>query len=374
VHSEGRPAVRRYRIGRPLEGRRLSRDRPSAEGSSGVLVTDATMAQWAAAFVASPEATFFHSPMWSRAWELYTGGGISPAPKRVAFPDGRTAIVAASRQRLGVGCSRYLLSPDGTYGGWVSEDRLAPEHERQLVQAIIDLGSVIWRQAPWARAPVPAGRVTMDVTHLIDLSRGAEAARAAWKDGAKRRVRRAARAGVAVREAVGDDDWRAYDELYRISLARWGTRASSAYEPEFFTALRARGREDVRLWLAEVGGRFAAGALVLTTGRHAAYWHGASDPTLAPGAANLLLWEIIGALAGEGFATFDLNPSAGMAGVMRFKQSLGATAAPAPLCVKRSPIEALARTALPRQLRQRLRKRFAEGTGGRADDRWASGS
>ena len=87
----------------------------------------------------------------------------------------------------------------------------------------------------------------------------------------------------------------------------------------------------MRLWLACADDDPVAGVIVLTAGRTAVYWHGAAVPERGPGAANLLHWEAIGRLAAEGRALYDLNPSGGHPGVERFKRTLGAAPAPAPL-------------------------------------------
>ena len=47
------------------------------------------------------------------------------------------------------------------------------------------------------------------------------------------------------------------------------------------------------------------------------------------------------ALAAGGFAVYDLNPSGGHEGVRRFKASIGAREAPAPIVVRHRPREAL---------------------------------
>jgi CelD/BcsL family acetyltransferase involved in cellulose biosynthesis len=228
----------------------------------------------------------------------------------------------------------------------VSRHPLTPEDEDVLTSAIGSLGAFIWRPparpAPTATEGPPSEG---DVTHLIDLRQGADAAHGRWADAARRRVARARRAGAEVVEAAGDDDWEAYDHLYRVSLARWGARASSVYGAGLFTALRARGGRDVRLWLVRVGDEVAAGAVVLTAGRHAAYWHGATDPSRVPGASNLLHWEVISALAGEGIAFYDLSPSGGHDGVARFKATLGGTPVDAPLRIRHRRLETLARRA-----------------------------
>jgi len=199
----------------------------------------------------------------------------------------------------------------------------------------------VWRLAPaWAGRMPPLRGAVAEVTHIIDLTDGADAALVRWSAPAARQARRAARDGAAVREATDNAAWAAYDALYRQSLRRW-SRPTSVYDAGFFRALRRHAGAEARLFLAERDRRAVAGALVLTAGSHASYWHGASAPGAAPGAANLLQREIVLALAAGGFAVYDLNPSGGHEGVRRFKASIGAREAPAPIVTRHRPREAL---------------------------------
>ena len=345
VQTRDMPVLRLMRtadVAAPRGGFPRSPPRRGADsGAAAACRARASVDEWQDAFIAKPRATFFHGPAWSLAWQDHTAGALRASPRRVALTRGRVALLGVTEERGRLGCTVNHLSPAGTYGGWVSRHQLEPEDLTVPTSAIEGLGTFIWR-AP-ARPPSTTGVSgrDADLTHVIDLRQGANGAHRAWSDAARRRVRRAERAGAVVVEARGDRDWDAYDRLYRASLERWGERASSAYDVGLFVAIRARGGKDVRLWLVKAGDEVVAGALVLTAGRHAAYWHGASDTARVPGAANLLHWEIISVLAGEGAAVYDLGPSGGHAGVMRFKATLGAVhrrgAAPGPGAPTRGP-------------------------------------
>ncbi|MGZ8693518.1 MAG: GNAT family N-acetyltransferase, partial [Gaiellaceae bacterium] len=108
----------------------------------------------------------------------------------------------------------------------------------------------------------------------------------------------------------------------------------------------------VQLWLSEVDGEPCAGAVVLMHRRYATYWHGASLPRRCPGATNLLQWELLGTLEQRGIATYDLNGSGPLAGVVRFKESLGAKRARVVAYERRHPLERAA-SAAKRLLSQR---------------------
>ena len=78
-----------------------------------------------------------------------------------------------------------------------------------------------------------------------------------------------------------------------------------------------------------------AGALCFYQNRHAVYWHGASRTEaseLRP--ANLLHAQIARHAREAGYAVYDLNPSGGHEGVLRFKRSFGTASLAADVFVK----------------------------------------
>jgi hypothetical protein len=265
---------------------------------------------------------------------------MRPAPEWVVLPDGRTAVIGVTEERRPGGRVLRHLSPAGTYGGWVSAFPLSTSDEQLLARAVLRRGSVLWRQAPFASRihVTPRAGHEADFTQVIPLTDGAAAARRRWREKARGRVNKAVKAGVRVREATGEQDWAAYYQLYRRTLARWAN-PSSVYGPRMFELLHGVGPAGARLWLAEAEGRLLAGALVLHTGSYATGWHQASSREGPAGAANLLHWEIIGALAAEGFSAYDLNPSGGHDGSADFKERMGGVRQPAPFVVRLSRVQ-----------------------------------
>jgi hypothetical protein len=301
---------------------RRDRESPSRLGP-------ATVAQWREAYDASPDATYFHSPMWGQVWEVWSGGRFRVDPRLLVLADGGSVVVGFTRQRTRTRGQLLHLSPGGVYGGWVGPEPLDVARTREAQRAIARLPNLVWRP-PAGAGVVHHGGARAEETFVIDLRDGAAVAHGRWHRSARRQATRATREGCTFRRGDGPDDWARYDRIYRRAIERW-QRPSTIYDARFFDALVTHGGEGVTLWLVESAGRTVAGAVVLLSRRHAAYWHGASVPAEAPGAANLLHWEIITALAERGCETYDLNPSGGHAGVERFKRTLGATSVGAPL-------------------------------------------
>jgi hypothetical protein len=311
------------------------------EAAAIVRVEPASIEEWRHAWSASEGATFFHGPGWATLWEQYSGGRVHAAPRKVGFSDGRSAVVGATRAPTRVpGVERDVLSPEGNCGGWVSVDELSEAHARSLGELVLRSPSLIWRAGPAdpavLRLGLPGARE--EVTHVIDLRGGAEAARARWKKRARQAAARALRDGVRVREGRAHADWVAFASLYRECVSGW-ERPLVVYRDELFRLLAESGEPGVRLWLAEQDGTPRAGAVVLTHRRYAVVWLGASAPRRQPGATNALDWGVIGALAEEGAHVYDLNGSGPLAGVVRYKESIGASPVEVLAFERRHPLE-----------------------------------
>lgn len=320
----------------------------------------ASVSEWDAAWRAAPYATFFHARQWAEVWERYSDGELRPAPLHVTFDDGEQAVLPFSRQRLFKGVAqRRLSSPAGTYGGWLGSEGMDERHAAALCAYILHtFPELWWRLNPYdpLTAALRERATEQDETYAIPLGAGFAAVEAAATHGHRSSARKARRAGVTVRRAAGEDDWRAYFALYEDSLARWGDAASSNYSSKLFDELRRLEPGLAELWLATLDDRVIAGALCLYAPRHAVCWHAAALASffeLRP--VNLLYFEAIEDACRRGLDWFDFNPSGGHEGVREFKRRFGALALPAPVIaghggtgVKIGRLASTMRTALRR--------------------------
>ena len=82
-------------------------------------VSTATTNDWSTFWRESDSATYFHSPEWADIWSQHTHGRTRPEPKLVTFSDGRQALLPLCfERRFGGLLSRYVSSPEATFGGW----------------------------------------------------------------------------------------------------------------------------------------------------------------------------------------------------------------------------------------------------------------
>jgi len=304
-------------------------------------VTKASPEEWDKVWRGCDYATYFHSREWAEVWQDYTEGEIQPSPSLVYFTDGKKALLPLSCHRSVKWLRRkhkYLSSPAGTYGGWLSDDVLDMSHAKLLGDYLLnDLGSLLWRINPYDELAVNSGIVPsrQDETHAIELTPGFEAIFKGWTKGHRSAAKKAQREGVEIRLARSPEDWEAYFLAYQDSLERWGNKASSQYKRSLFDGMRSQRSQNILLWLATFNGRVIAGCLCLYAKHHVAYWHGAAVEEyfkLRP--VHLLVYEIVRNACDKNYQWFDFNPSGGHEGVMSFKKSFGAQPLPCPLFIK----------------------------------------
>ena len=306
-------------------------------GPSGLItsVRHATSREWDEAWHGYRAATYFQSREWADAWSASTQGRLTPAALHVTFAGGESAVLPLSL-RSGDDGPLLVSSPAGTYGGWISADLLRPEHSTALTDYMsTELGDLYWQTNPFdpSLAAVSLPSTSPNETHVIDLAQEWEAIHDAWSSSCRRAERKARRSGILVREAASEADWQEYHAVYEDTLRRWGGSRWRRYEWELFAQLRALRSANLRLWLATTGeGRVAAGAIMCYAGSHAVYWHGAALESLLPQRPMNLLFSVIMREARDaGYRWFDFNPSGGIEGVRRFKESFGARALDCPV-------------------------------------------
>jgi CelD/BcsL family acetyltransferase involved in cellulose biosynthesis len=292
-------------------------------------------AEWDATWSGSPYATYFQSRPWAELWRDYTGGATAPAPRWVEFSDGRTALLPLSEQVAGMGLVRTAISsPGGTGGGWLSRDVLGERHVELLTSILTRHTDLRWRVNAFdpAQAALELPHSEPQTTRALPLCEDFDAVFRRASKGHRSAVKQAEREGVSLRLAFDPKDWREYFEVYQESLARWGDRASSNYTWPLFARLSEQPRDDVKLWIAEVEGQFAAGAVCLYAPRHVVYWHGAARAEFfSRRPVQPMIFQAIRHACETGREWFDFNPSGGNQGVDDFKRHFGTVELAAPV-------------------------------------------
>lgn len=320
-------------------------------------VSTATHAEWETFWRESDRATYFHSPEWAGIWAEYSRGRVRPAARLITFSDGRQALLPLCyERRLGGLLSRYVSSPEGTFGGWLSREPLGLEHALLLTDWLTHTQgrSLVWRLNPYDELGFEAGRrrgleCRSDETYALALDAGPEAVLRGFKARCRTDIRKAREAGFSIQRASTRAEWRAYHRVYQDSLRRWGNQQAEGYSRRLFDILCARRSSHIQLWLARRGEEIVSGNVIFHAQRHAVYWLGATlEQHLTSGVAKLLMSNIIEDACRRGFSWFDFNPSATLSGVKFFKEGFGAKPLPAPVVYVDTRIKQLARACAAR--------------------------
>ena len=177
-------------------------------------------------------------------------------------------------------------------------------------------------------------RVTSDA-HIIDLAPGLDVVYKGFNRNAKRNIKIAEKAGVAVEI---DRTGRLLDEffdLYNLSRSRW---AHQQHEPQWLARIRYGRQDPVKKWrlicdhlgpqcavmIARVGTRPAAGGIILF-GENAHFTRAAMDLEIAgpTRATDALEWEVIKEAVASGARWLHTGHSSSP-GVSAFKERFGA--------------------------------------------------
>lgn len=277
-----------------------------------------------------PWATYFHTPAWAEsiaaAFPEFRSHGIG------FFDDtfGQVVLPAVVRTKRGLlrTVRDYKSMEPGVYGGFIAEQPLTPTQIRRLCEALCSIrgcsGRIVETPDMPLNLPAPFSPKPM-VTHRIRLGRPYEEVAAGFSRGQKSNIRQAIRKGVRIRLACNEQDITTYYLLYRSTVQRWDKRQGSLYPLEFFLHLYRHQNGCVRFWLAEAAGEPVAGIIVLAWRQTLVYWHGSSHREhfkLYPN--NLLHAKVLEQACADGFSYYDMGPSMGLEGVIRFKESFGA--------------------------------------------------
>lgn len=278
-------------------------------------------------------STYFHTPEWANIFSAYTHGKMRPFARKIVFKDGNSAIVPLSKVRYMLGCiSVIAASPAGTYGGWISKDNLAKSHEQALIDYLRSFKDLVWRENPFDPflKDFDIAGSESDFTQVVDLNGTVEDVLSLSSRAHRKALQKARREGLIVREGLSRDDWQKHFEAYQASIKRWdaqGTikKRNSYYRWDLFENIFLKKSPYIKLWVALCKGSFAASVICFYWNRHAVAWHGAAfDKFLEFRPNNLLYDTMIMDAFKRDYRWFDCNPSAGLAGVITFKDHLGA--------------------------------------------------
>jgi hypothetical protein len=304
----------------------------SARGGAIRLERAADAREYDALVTGAPEATFFHTRLWARiVTEAFPQLTDCSAILRV---EGVAHAVPLFRWR------RFALGPRTLhsgfpflYGGPIPARPAAWSALLELLAATRAALTVIGN--PFAPEPPPpcAARglvAATEETHLLELPATIDAY---WSDVLTPRkrndIRRLTQKGVAIETTDAAADIDRVHELYRQRMASWAQRPGLVYPPELYRAMLRASEGAVRLYVARHAGRVIGGAYIVSWNGIAHYSAGYFDEEMRSLRPNILIQErVIRDAIAQRVRIYDMLPSAGLASVEAFKESMGGRRTP----------------------------------------------
>jgi hypothetical protein len=293
----------------------------------------ATLNEWNEACNECEYSTYFHTPQWVDIFSSYTHGRLKPYPKKITFSDNCSVIISLSKISHLKGCySTYISSPAGTFGGWISKDKLNSDHAGALTGYMLKFSNITWRENPYTPClkdiAIPGS--IQDFTQTIDLSLSMEDIEKSASRAHVKALNKATREGVFIREAQSIADWQEHFRNYELSVERWkksGTakKMVKPYTWAIFKNIMDKDPGHCKLWCAIYKNKIAASVLCFYWNRHAVAWHGSAlDECFGVRPNNLLYQHMIVNAKENNYGWFDCNTPGGLKGVVEFKDHLGA--------------------------------------------------
>ena len=294
------------------------------------VITSPSWELWESIIKNCEHATFFHTPLWvsilEKTYPRYrnaTLGFTFNRKKRAIFP-----LIAEFAQGIFKKKVRHKSMALGVYGGIIAEQRLAENENKAIYDYLATTGISDLKIVENPLDPLAPPRDFMSkplFTHVITLDTDFTQVSRGFSRGHKSNIKQAEKKGVTIRKASSLQDYQYYYQIYQETIKRWGNKTSTTYPWQLFLNLFKVQSRDIQLWLAEKDDTIIAGVIALYCNNTILYWHGCSlQEYFDHYPNNLLHTAIIRDGCESGYKVYDLNPSSGHSGVVRFKKSLSA--------------------------------------------------
>jgi len=287
-------------------------------------------------------SSFFESPTWCSVWAEIELNAEACAFEVLYSDNLKVIFPGVITSRSGGLFKAFQAAPGGTYGGPICVSIISKEHILLGINTLTNLYSdLFYRTNPFllhllhkndtSESPLfLSPKASNDFTQCIPLALPSdELNQKLTTNRIPAYARRTAEKGFVMRLA-GLDDVTAFFKLYEESLGRW-TQSRKVYKQAFFEALICCDGCD--FWGCFTSDNsMVAGAIVCRGNEVVTSWLQLTDAKhLRERVAESLYHELICHYHEAGFKWFDFNPSAGLSGVVAFKEKFGSEKLPCPV-------------------------------------------
>lgn len=252
---------------------------------------------WNERYAGGGQSTFFHTVEWARV--LADTYGYGPAYLALLDEERIAGVLPLMEVKSLLTGKRGVSLPFTDYCGLTTSDGL-------VMQKALDTVLELARKSGWKYVELRCGDLpdarpsTFIYRHTLDLTGGEDAIWARFKSNTRRNIKKGQRQGLEVGSSETREAVDTYFDLHCLTRKRHGLPPQPrSFFRKIYDHVIAAGRGFVVL--ARHEGRPVAGAVFFKFGVKGLYKFGASDITsqaIRPN--NLVMWEAIQRLAGEG--------------------------------------------------------------------------
>lgn len=250
-------------------------------------------------------------------------GSDDPVAYKLSTESKSSVVIPCFRRKLAKGLvSRFECSPGGLYSGPLGLSGKINLHQIQLIQnALIKvLKDFSFRTNPLLTS-VDLDEYTGDLfTQVVELRNQDAITASLHKSGVLYDTRLAQRKGLKVTRS-DSSDLEKFFEVYQSIRQKWDNPTSS-YPFDFFKQLVSSKHCD--FWSVTEDETYIGGGIILKGPFHASSWLTIMHPDstiLRP--YEFIYQFLLQHYSEAGFRWFDFNPSAGLDGVVKFKEKFG---------------------------------------------------
>lgn len=216
---------------------------------------------------------------------------------------------------------------------WLPKGPVLPNGEEEIAEALLlaelkrcDFMACITDRYTISQAPIIHCPRTIWLDLTLGLDKLSNDLDSQWRYGAKRALRE----GVVVRKTAEPTEISAFFHLCSALSVNKGFSlpGSERLMQELIQSTLPNGKVGMSLYVGDIGGIIAGGAIVAKSGRHLHYFWGASDRRFSKyRVSEAIHWQVIQDGVSAGMTRYDLEgiDPVGNPGVCQFKRKMGGT-------------------------------------------------
>jgi len=293
------------------------------------IIDNVTDEKWQEILSKSNTPTFFHTKKWLEILAK-SFDGCSIKAHLYLFDDSTEVLFPAiTFPCLKSLMNSYFSSYTGVYGGLMCIKPISPKRVKMIMDTLFKgrTAGVYIYHSPFMKLGLPDRfKKHTHFTHMISLDNNFDYIwEKLFSHYQRKKIRRAEKSGVKVVDGKSKEDIKAFYALYEKGSERWGDRTTWIRPYEFCRNSILLGEGNTKFKLAMLGEKVIAGAVDHYYGNHMfSAWRAFDYDYRNYFANNLVVKEVIREACQEGLKYYDMGASAGLKGVIEFKESFGA--------------------------------------------------